>query len=617
MAELPLARDFPPADKAAWKALVEKALKGASAASIQSESYDGIVIEPLYCRESDADVVHGRAPGIPWEAMQRIEIADGATANRQILDDLNGGAGGINLVFQSSAGDFGYALPPSEGLLKAALEGVHLEWGVPVEVQMGPLCKNAGLVLANIVQQRGIAPGDVNIRFGFDPIGVLAVNGWNNVIWPDMAHVFASLAGELVAQGFRGPLAVGDGRPVHAAGGTEAQELAFALSTALAYVRAAHDSGVPLDDARRLVFFRLAADQNQFLTTAKFRSIRKLWSRIEEACGLEPEPAFVSAETAWRMMTKRDPQGNIVRGTIAALAAAIGGANAVTMLPFSAALGLPDAFARRVARNTQTILLEESNLYRVADPSAGSGAMESLTRDLCLKAWKLFQAIENEGGSAAALHAGLIQGEVAKARAAREVAIACRKDSLIGTSDFHDLAEDDVAVLDGETSAPFKNEGEQTAEPLRPTRAAEPFESLRDRSDAYLAEHGARPKIYLARLGRPADFNARTSFAKSLFEAGGIETVAPSGTQSREEMLEAFKASGASLVCLCSSDRVYEAEGADAAAALKTAGASHVYLAGKPEDLEDALRSAGVESFVSAGADTLSTLRGAYENLGA
>ena len=617
MAELPLARDFPPADEAAWKALVEKALKGAPIPSLESTSYDGIVIEPLYGRASDADVVPGRTPGMPWEVMQRIEIADGATANRQILDDLNGGAGGLNLVFQGSAGDYGYALPPSEALLKAALEGVHLEWGVPVEMQMGPLCKDAGLMLANLVQQRGLAPSDVNVRFGFDPIGVLAVNGWNNVVWPDMAPVFASLAGELVSQGFKGPLAVGDGRPVHAAGGTEAQELAFALSTALAYVRAAHDAGVPLDDARRLVFFRLAADQNQFLTTAKFRSIRKLWSRIEEACGLEPEPAFISAETAWRMMTKRDPHGNIVRGTIAALAAAVGGANAISVIPFSAAVGLPDAFARRVARNTQTILLEESNLYRVADPSAGSGAMESLTGELCQEAWKLFQAIENEGGPAEALRAGLIQGGVAKACAAREAAMSRRKDALIGTSDFPDLGEDAVAVLDGATSAPCENDGEQTAEPLRPTRAAEPFEALRDRSDAYLAAHGARPKIYLACLGRPADFNARASFAKSLFEAGGIEAIAPEAAQSLDEALQDFETSGAKLVCLCSSDTVYASEGAQAARALKDIGAQHVYLAGKPGNLEDQLRSAGIESFVAAGADALSTLRGAYDNLGA
>jgi methylmalonyl-CoA mutase len=419
----------------------------------------------------------------------------------------------------------------------------------------------------------------------------------------------------MIEQGFSGPFAVSDGRPVHAAGGSEAQELAFALSTALAYVRAMYWSGIPLDQARRLVFFRLAADQNQFLTTAKFRALRKLWSRVEEACGLEPEPAFVTAETAWRMMTKRDPHGNIVRGTIAALAAAVGGANAITVLPFSMAVGLPDAFARRVARNTQSILLEESNLYRVTDPAAGSGALETLTRELCLEAWTLFQRIEKAGGPAEALHSGFVQGEVAKARAAREAAIARRKDALIGTSDFPDLAEAEISVIEAERSLPC--EGEQVAEPLQRVRLAEPFELLRDQSDAYLAAHDTRPKIFLACLGTAADFNARASFAKSLFEAGGIEAVAPGAMQSRDDLLKAFEASDALLACLCSSDKIYASEAAKAAAALKEAGAKHIYLAGKPRDLEAELKSAGIDSFVSAGADALETLRGAYANLGA
>ncbi len=616
MAELPLARDFPSADEAVWKTLVEKALKGAPFASLESKSYDGIVIEPLYRPAKDADVVPGRAPATPWAVMQRIDIADGKAANRQILDDLNNGANALSLVFQGSVGDYGYGLPQSETVLKDALEGVHLDWGVPVELQLGPMCKDSALMLANLVQAKGIAPSDANIRFGFDPIGILAANGWNRFVWPDMAHVFASLVAEMMEQGFAGPMAVGDGRPVHAAGGSEAQELAFALSTALAYLRTMHEGGIPLDAARRLVFFRLAADQNQFLTTAKFRALRKLWSRVEEACGLEPEPTSVTAETAWRMMTKRDAYGNIVRGTIAALAAAVGGANAVTVLPFSAALGLPDAFARRVARNTQMILLEESNLYRVADPSAGAGAIEALTDELCVVAWKLFQDIEKAGGPAEALRTGLIQREVAKVRASREAATARRKDPLVGTTNFPDLAEEPVAVLDAAPSVPCDEPSEQTAEPLPRMRLAAPFEALRDVSDAYLAEHGKRPKIFLACLGRPADFNARASFAKSLFEAGGIKAIAPEAAQSREDMLKAFKSSGAPLVCICSSDKMYASDGADAAKALATAGATHIYLAGKPSDLETELKSAGVTDFVSAGADALAVLRGAYAKLG-
>jgi len=615
MAELPLARNFPSADEAAWKTLVEKALKGAPFASLESKSYDGLVIEPLYARAKDADVVPGRTPATPWAVMQRIEIADGKAANKQILDDLNNGANGFSLVFQGSVGDYGYSLPQSETVLKDALEGVHLDWGVPVELQLGPMCKDGALMLANLLQKKGVAPSEANVRFGFDPIGILATNGWNRFVWPEMAHVLASLVAEMMEQGFEGPMAVGDGRPVHAAGGSEAQELAFALSAALAYVRAAHDGGIPLDTARRLVFFRLVADQNQFLTTAKFRALRKLWSRIEEACGLEPEPAYVAAETAWRMMTKRDAYGNIVRGTIAALAAAVGGANAVTVLPFSAAVGLPDAFARRVARNTQTILLEESNLYRVTDPSAGSGAIETLTDALCGVAWRLFQDIEKAGGPAEALRDGLIQREVTKVRTAREVATARRKDPLVGTTDFPDLAEEPVAVLEAPPSALFDESGELTLEPLQRMRLAEPFEALRDKSDAYLAKQRKRPKIFLACLGRPADFNARASFAKSLFEAGGIKAIAPELAQSRNEMLKAFKTSGAKLACLCSSDKIYGSEGADAARALAAAGATHIYLAGKPGDLEANLKSAGITDFVSAGADAVALLRGVYANL--
>lgn len=611
MSDLSLVSAFPKAEDAAWKALVEKALKGASFSVLESKTYDGAAIEPLYPPAEAGAVIPGRDPGTPWEIMQRIEVADAGVANAQILDDLNSGATGIALVFQGAVGDRGYALPADAGALKAALEGVHLEWSVPVELQLGPDAIAIAAMVADLVAARGIPANHTEIRFGFDPIGMLAAKGWSDATPDDVAR----LASDLSMQGFKGPFAAADGRPVHDAGGTEAQELAFALAAAVSYLRAFEAAGIALDDARKLIFFRLAADQDQFLTTAKFRSLRKLWSRVEEACGLTPEPAIVTGETAWRMMTKRHAQANIVRGTIATLAAAVGGANAITVLPYTAALGLPEAFARRVARNTQTVLLEESNLYRVADPSAGSGALESLTNDLCAAAWALFQGIEAVGGAGKALEVGLIQSAVTASRAVRETAMARRKESLIGTSDFPDLGEDALAVMDVVPTT--VDGGTPTVTPLTPMRLGAPFEALRDRSDAVLAKNGTRPKIFLACLGRPADFNTRAAFAKSLFEAGGIEAIAASSAQTLTEMLEGFRASGASLACLCSSDKVYAAVGPATARALKDAGAAHVYLAGKPGELEVALREAGVESFVAAGGNALETLTGAYEHLGA
>ena len=393
MSDLSLVSAFPKAEETAWKELVEKALKGAPFSVLESKTYDGIVVEPLYPPAEAGAVIPGRDPGAPWEITQRLDLTDPGTANGQILEDLNNGASGIALVFQGAVGECGYALPADADALGAALEGVHLEWGVPVELQLGANAAAIAHMVADLVDARGLPANHTNIRFGFDPIGVLAAKGAADASPEDVA----ALAKELSARGFKGPFAAADGRLVHDAGGTEAQELAFALASAICYLRAFEAAGIPLEEARKMIFFRLAADQNQFLTTAKFRALRKLWSRVEEACGLDPEVAFVTGETAWRMMTKRHAQANIIRGTIATLAAAVGGANAVTVLPYTAALGLAEDFARRVARNTQTVLLEESNLYRVADPAAGSGALEALTGDLCTAAWRLFQKFEEAG----------------------------------------------------------------------------------------------------------------------------------------------------------------------------------------------------------------------------
>ena len=432
--------------------------------------------------------------------------------------------------------------------------------------------------------------------------------------WKDLAPYFAELVKELAGDGFRGPFAVADGRVIHNAGGSEAQELAFALACAVTYLRAMEAGGMPLDAARRAIYFRLAADADQFLTIAKFRAVRKLWARIEQACGLSPVPAYVSAETAWRMMTRRDPSVNMLRATVAVFAAGVGGADAISVLPFTAALGLPNRLARRIARNTQLVLLEESNIAKVSDPTAGSGGIEDLTSQLCEAAWALFQEIEKAGGAAEALEQGAIQSKVSETRAEREKAVARRKDALTGTSEFPNIHEEMVHVLDVAPQPAEKTAA--TFAPLPRIRLAEPFEALRDAADAVLAKTGARPKVFLANLGKLADFTARTLFARNFFEAGGIEAVTNDGFASRNDMITAFKASGAKLVCLCSSDKIYATEAADAATALKAAGANPLYLAGRPGELEDALKAAGITGFAYAGCDVVATLRAAHDSLG-
>jgi methylmalonyl-CoA mutase len=430
--------------------------------------------------------------------------------------------------------------------------------------------------------------------------------------WKELAPYLAKSIRGFADDGYRGPLAVADGRIIHNAGGSEAQELAFALAAAVDVLHALEGTGLALDAARKLIYFRLAADADEFLTIAKFRALRKLWARVESACGLTPRPTIVHAETAWRMMTKRDPYVNMLRATVAVTAAGVAGADAISVLPHTAALGLPDAFARRVARNIQLLLLEESNLDKTADPAAGSGAIETLTDEMCTAAWSQFQAIDAAGGAWAALEKGLIQSEVGKVRAAREAAVAKRKDAITGSSDYPNLQEKLASVL-AAAPAPQKTTNPPSAvEPLPSIRLAEPFEVLRDKSDELLAKTGARPKVFLATLGKASDFTARATFAKNFYEAGGIEAIVGDGFASIDDMISAYKRSGAKLACLCSSDKRYEAEAADASKALKSAGA-RIHLAGRPGGHETSWQQAGIETFIYVGCDALAILRAAHD----
>jgi methylmalonyl-CoA mutase len=301
---------------------------------------------------------------------------------------------------------------------------------------------------------------------------------------------------------------------------------------------------------------------------------------------------------------------------MATFSAGLGGADSITVLPHTLALGLPDPFARRVARNTQLVLLEESNLAKVSDPAAGSGGIETLTRELCQAAWQLFQETEKTGGVFAALEQNLIQRKVAATRTVREANIARRKEMLTGASEFPNLHEAQVAVLDAKpvALAPYGAEKFEF-DALPPIRLATPFERLRDRSDQRLKASGARPKVFLANLGTPADFTARATFARSFFETGGIEAVdflPPREVKDFAAIGAAFKASGAALACLCSSDKIYAEQAIAAARALQAAGAKHIYLAGRAGEQEAALRAAGVSDFIVAGGDALATLQEAY-----
>lgn len=615
--DLPLAREFPPASRDDWRKLVDGVLKGAPFDRLVGKTYDGLPIAPIYSRAANAGLIAGRAPATPWRIMQRVDHPDATAANAQALTDLDNGANGLALVFAGAHGAHGFGLEPSAAALERILDGIYVDAGIAIEFQIGPQTRDMPHHFAELLARRNVAPASVDARFGFDPIGAAAAGGASPYDWQEIAAFFGPAVAQFARLGFAGPFAVADGRVVHDAGGSEAQELAFVVATAVTYLRALEAAGVELDVARRMIYARLSADADQFLTLAKFRALRLLWAHVERHCGLEPQPLVVAAETAWRMLTQRDPYVNVLRATIATFAAGLGGANSITVLPHTLALGLPDALARRIARNTQLILLEESNLDKVTDPAAGSGGIEALTAELAGTAWTLFQDIEKAGGVFPALKQNLIQDRVAAVRAARDRNIARRKDVLTGASEFPNLQEAPVAVLAANpvTLPPYGAPAFQFAA-LAPTRLAEPFERLRDRSDRQLAQTGSRPAVYLANLGTAADFTARATFAKSFFEAGGIAAVDGEGGTDVAAIAAAFKASGAILVCLCSSDKIYASLAEPVARALRSTGARHLYLAGRPGEQEAALRAAGISDFIFAGGDALATLDAAYAQMG-
>ncbi|WP_262265454.1 methylmalonyl-CoA mutase subunit beta [Microvirga yunnanensis] len=655
MDDLTLAADFPQATREHWLRLVEGVLKGADfQKKLVSRSHDGIAIQPLYSKAEGSTPVMREQPG-RWLVSQRIDHPDPAKANELALLDLEGGADALTLVTHKAPAAHGFGVRvESLDDLDRVLSGVMLDL-IHLRVDAGGHGRQMAALMLALAERRGHNLSDLSLDLGLDPIGAMAAHGRMSASWDAMARRMGDTLEHLTVQGFAGRTFLADGRVYHEAGASEAQELAAVLATGIATLRALEAQGHSLDAARRALSFLLVADADEFLTVAKLRALRRLWARLEQACGLEPKPIRLHAETAWRMTTRRDPWVNILRTTIAAFSAGIGGADAITVLPFTAALGLPDAFARRIARNTQLILLDESNLARVADPAAGAGGFETLTNALCEKAWSLFQEIEREGGILESLKAGMLQARIAAVCSQREKAVATRREPITGTSEFPNVHEADVAVLlpmpaaemppppTASASSPASTEtdfaslvrmaGQGTSliklvgtaagpapvsiAPLPSIRTAEPFERLRDRADAYRARTGERPRIFLANLGPIAAFTARATFAKNFFEAGGIEAVTNDGFSDNDRLRHAFAQSGARLSCICSTDEIYEQHAAAAAEALRAAGSTLVALAGRPGEREDAWTRAGMTTFIFAGCDALTILGQALDEAGA
>jgi methylmalonyl-CoA mutase len=616
---LELAAEFPAADRAQWRDLVAGVLRKAGRDELPDPVEDalrrtvatGVTVAPLYTAEDAGDLpALAGVPGLPpfvrgsragaagvtaaggedtdvpggWDVRQRHADPDVAATREAIAADLENGVSSLWLVLG------GGAIPVDA--LDEVLTDVYLDLA-PVTLQAaepGGAEEVAEAFLALVEGRTDLAAGGC---LGLDPLGVQAATGQQQ----SLAGLPALARRAMVHPGLR--TVVVDGTVFADAGASAVEELGCAVAAGVGYLRALTDPadgapGLDVEEAFGQLEFRFSASADQFTTIAGLRAARRLWDRVGEASGASPGARAMRqhAVTSSVMTTKHDPWVNMLRTTVACFAAGVGGADVVTVQPFDAALGLPDAFARRIARNTQSLLVEEASLARVLDPAGGSWYVESLTADLAEAAWSWFTEIERAGGLAAALASGLVADRIAGAWADRSERLATRAEAITGVSEFPNPTE----VLPARRPAPPPPSGG-----LPRVRAAAAFEELRDVVEAV----EPRPRVYLATLGPVARHTARAGFAANLFGAGGLQTPAGDGAGG-------LAAASTTVACICGTDRDYAASAAELAAQLRSAGATQVWLAGPPS-----LGVDGVDGYVYSGCDALAVLRSVLEELGA
>ncbi|MEQ8841930.1 MAG: methylmalonyl-CoA mutase family protein [Acidimicrobiales bacterium] len=601
MTDLDLGAEFPTPHRDEWLDAVEKVLRGKSFEKVLvGETRDGLDIQPLYTADGatrvglvDADPVRLDRG---WDVRQVHDGRDPAACARLVCDELERGVTSVELV----APPEGWTLDS----LREATTGVLFDLAPVVLSPHGDVA--AARALHSLVSESGHA-ATAGAWLGLDPIGETARTGvtGDGADTDDAMRAAAELAPTLP----NGRAVTVDSTRYADAGATEAEELAWSIATGVAYLRALEAAGLDPAGAAQTIGFRLSAGADQFVTIATLRAARRLWRRVLDACGVSPDgPAqVIQAVTSRAMYSRRDPWVNMLRATTATLAAGVGGADAVTVLPFDDAIGESDGFSRRVARNTQLLLIEESHLALVVDPAAGSWFVESLTDRLANAAWAIFQKVEADGGIEAALADGTIAAALDAAWNERLDALGTRRTPITGVSEFPNL---DETVVDRPTRKPGGGF------PIR--RLAAPFEALRDGADRVLAATGRRPTVHLAALGPLATHTARSTWITNFLAVGGV-AVDGGDTPGADSPLEAeakFAESGATVAVICSSDGVYAERAAATATALKEAGATKVALAGAPGDLRDELTAAGVDEFWHVGVDVLDALTRLHADLG-
>ncbi|WP_084654241.1 methylmalonyl-CoA mutase family protein [Nocardia altamirensis] len=574
---------------------------------LDEKTYDGLTVAPLYTRRDELpeQPLPGAFPFVRgrdatrdvhrgWYVSAHFGGADAAEVNREILAALGNGISALWL----GAGERG--VPVAD--LPTALSGLLFELA-PLTIDAGTAAAAAAAQVFEVLDGYEVGSRkEIQVELGAAPL-TSRFAGISDLGLTETVALAANAAER--AETVRAITV--DGTVFHDAGASDAQELGAAVAAGLAYLRALSEH-LDIADALEQLNFRFAATDDQFATVAKFRAARQLWARVAHVLGAPdfggaPQQAVTSAA----MMSQRDPWVNLLRTTLAAFGAGVGGADTVTVLPFDSALpagelGVSKSFSDRMARNTQLLLLEESHLGFVQDPGAGSWYVEDLTAALAAKAWEFMQEIEAAGGYPAALDAGLLAERIAATKAARDADVAHRKTAVTGVNEFPNLAEKPLS--------------EAARQPGRVARYGAAFEELRNRSDAYLAEHGVRPKALLVPLGSVAEHNVRVTFIANLLASGGIESINP-GPLAVDGIATAAAEAGAPIAVLCGADTRYGTEAGAAVEQLRAAGVTTVLLAGAAKAVAGLSESQRPDGFLAAKIDAVAALSGLLEKVGA
>ncbi|GMB07710.1 methylmalonyl-CoA mutase family protein [Thermolongibacillus altinsuensis] len=668
-------QSFPPPTYEEWKREVEKSLKGKPIEKLYSTTYENLRIKPIYTREDLESLEHiEQYPGFPryvrgihvngyiqepWLVSQELSARNAKEWNEIAKHDLARGQTEINLVLDK----IGFPVT-SLNDLEEMFSGISLQ-NYSLRVDAGECSLPFLALLAAYLEKQQVPLDALRGTIGMDPLASLVEKGQLSTSLTTLYDVMANMTAWAKEHMPRVKTIIVHSEPYHNGGANAVQELAFAFATAVEYLNECLNRGLTIDEAAQRIHFSFAIGSNFFMEIAKLRAARLVWANIVQAFGgnEESQKMAIHARTSYFTKTVYDPYVNMLRATTEAFAATVGGANSLHVSPFDEPIRLADEFSRRIARNVQLILKEEAHIDKVIDPAGGSYYVESLTAQLAEEAWKLFQQIEAKGGMTKALEEGFVQAEVEKVAELRKNNVKTRKEKIVGTNFYANLAEPPVQRTEGkkQVKASFEesineenvsqlksgfNEKQlmQTAIALAASRAtaqemmkaleesgpsiriqsikqwrlAEPFEQLRQASEAHLEKHGSRPKVVLINLGTIPNHKARADFITGFFEAGGFEVVKNDGYMSAEEAIEGALSVEGTHYIICGSDESYVNTVPTIAEEMKKANPQlKLYVAGKQApEIEETFVQAGIDGFIHIGSNGYETLAEFMKEMG-